>query len=413
MFRTSERLQSYQKIQFPLDNIIDTNVANGNSQKKDGYKFTINDRSTLYDFYNGYFEFDMELQKKADGAGYRAADRITIINGSHSLIKNLMIKSSGKKVYESLNVHRITNVKNLLEYSDTYAKTAAKNSFWYLDTSASTANSNTGFESRRALTQAVNNDGTGGSKTVTGKIPLNRYSFFEELENKMLPPMQLQFELTLNDDDELIHKGVAVDPGRVVVTRLVLWVPKMTPKYSLYNEFVSNFLKPTKWVYMKELYSQSQNTRIVENSFQISAAIDNVKHVFVYLQRTSGPNNEESARTPYVFDTFKLNATDNNCSLTGCRLEYGSKSFPETRYDANSKARMFARDLLTYAYRVNDYNTGPQVDPINFNSIFGLVYFDLTYQEETVTRDPKPLNFKYHVEYSSNSRRVSTCGCVL
>ena len=41
-----------------------------------------------------------------------------MINGSHSLIRHMVIKSSGKIVYESDNLHRITNVKNLLEYSD-------------------------------------------------------------------------------------------------------------------------------------------------------------------------------------------------------------------------------------------------------------------------------------------------------
>ena len=42
----------------------------------------------MFDFFNGYFEVTKELQKKADGAGYAAADRITIINGSHSLIRH-------------------------------------------------------------------------------------------------------------------------------------------------------------------------------------------------------------------------------------------------------------------------------------------------------------------------------------
>ena len=177
--------------------------ASGQAQIKTGYEFTINDRSTFYDFYNGHFEVTKELKKKADGAGYAAADRITLINGSHSLIKHMVIKSSGKIVYESDNLHRITNGKNLLEYSDDFSRSVAKNSFWYLDNDSTTADTNLGFEARRVLTQAVGNDGSGGSKSINENIPLNRYSFFEKLENKMLPPMQLQIELTLNEDSEL------------------------------------------------------------------------------------------------------------------------------------------------------------------------------------------------------------------
>ena len=274
-FRTSDKLQRYEMVRFSLDNIIEQ-PGNNNSQRKTGYKFTITDRSSIFDYFNGYFEVSKELQKKADGAGYAAADRISMINGSHSLIKHMVIKSAGKIVNESDNIHRIANAKNLLEYSDDFSRSVAKNSFWYLDTDNSTANTNLGFEARRILTQAVQNDGGGGAKSINEIVPLNRYSFFEELEDKMIPPMQFTFELTLNDDDELIHKAAAADDGRVVVTRLYLWLPKMIPKDSEYSDFIKDFLKPSKWVYMRDLYNQSANTRAIQNMFQISPAIDNV-----------------------------------------------------------------------------------------------------------------------------------------
>ena len=158
--------------------------------------------------------------------------------------------------------------------------------------------------------------------------------------------MQLTFELTLNDDSEMIHMVNGTDAGRVVVKRFHLWLPKLIPKDSLYSQFVSNFLKPTTWTYMRDLYNQSANTRAIQNTFQINPAIDNVKHVFIYLQRTDGPNNDESERSPYLFDTFKLNAADDNSSLSNCRLEYRNSVFyPELQYDADSKIRIF-NDLI-------------------------------------------------------------------
>ena len=348
-FRTNENLQRYEYVCFRLDNVIEQ-PANNQSQKKTGYRFTINDRSTFFDYFNGYFEVTKELQKIADGDGYAAADRITMINGSQSLIRHMVIKPSGKIVYESDNLHRITNVKNLLEYSEDLSRSVGKNSFWYLDTDGTTAVTKTGFEARRILTQAHANDGTGGAKSINKIIPLNRFTFFEELEDKMLPPMQLTIELTLNDDDELIHKAAAADDGRVVVKRLYLWLPILIPKDSLYSQFVSNILKPTTWTYMRDLYNQSANTRATQNMFQLSPAIDNVKHVFVYLQRTDGPNNTDSERTPYIFDTFKLNAANANSSLSSIRLEYGNNVFyPELEYDADSKVRVF-NDLMSNMY---------------------------------------------------------------
>ena len=404
-FRTRDNLQRYEMVRFSLDSIIEK-PDNDNSQKKSLYKFTISNRSTFFDYYKGYFEVTKELQKKADGSGYAAADRISIINGSHSLIKHMVIKSAGKIVYDSNNIHKAVNIKNLLEYSDNFSRSVAKGSFWYLDTENSTANTNSGFEQRRVLTQAKQNNGGGGPRSVNEVIPLNRYSFFEELSNKMLPPMQLEFELTLNDDKELIHKAAGVDDGRVVVTSFYLWLPKIIPKDSLYSEFVKDFLKPVKWTYMNDLYTQSPNTRQVENIFRISSAIDNVEHVFIYLQRSKGPNNEESERTPYIFDTFKLNAADTNSSLASCRLEYGENTFyPELQYSADSKIRIFY-DLMSYAFRRDDMNTGTQLNIHNFTSIYGLVYFDLTYQKESITRDPKQLilNYTLNVEPTADVR---------
>ena len=58
-----------------------------------------------------------------------------------------MIKSAGKIVYDTNNLHNVTFVKNLLEYSDDYSRSVAKNSLWYLETNNTTANNNKGFES--------------------------------------------------------------------------------------------------------------------------------------------------------------------------------------------------------------------------------------------------------------------------
>ena len=108
-----------------------------------------------------------------------------------------------------------------------------------------TANTNTGFEARRLLTQANNNNGGGGAKDVNVIIPLNRYSFLKSLQKKRLVPMQLQFNIELNNDDELIHKAHGADHGRFVINRFLLWIPKLTPKDSMYDKFVSSFLKET------------------------------------------------------------------------------------------------------------------------------------------------------------------------
>ena len=113
-FRTSEYLQRYELVRFQLDDVIRA-PANGQHQPKNRYKFTVNDRSAYYDWYNAYFEVQFQVQKLADGTAYVDADRITVINGAHSLIGHMMIKSAGKIVYDTNNLHKVTFVKDLLE----------------------------------------------------------------------------------------------------------------------------------------------------------------------------------------------------------------------------------------------------------------------------------------------------------
>ena len=402
MFRTSKYLQRNELTRIQLDNVI-SSPANNNAQSKADYKFTVNDRSSFFDWYNAYFEVQFQVQKLADGAAF-GADRVSVINGAHSLIQHMTIKSGGKIVYDTDNLHKVVNLKNLIEYSDDFSRSVAKNSLWYLDTDyrIANANQNGGFEARRLLTT--------GNNDVNVIIPLNRYSFFEELEDRMLPPMQLQFTLTLLSDANLIQKLAAVDDGRVVIDRFYLWVPRLIPKDSLYQQFLSNYMKVNKWTYNQEMFQQSAGTRS-SGFFQISPSIDNVKHVFVYLQRNKDNNDELN---PYEYDTFNINADRGNGSyLTTCRLEYGNGVFyPEVEYDSESKVRIF-NDLMSYAMRKNDYNSGTQLNLSNFNSLFGVIYFDLTFQTEKVTRDPKQLVFRYKLNAQAAADSVFTVNAVV
>ena len=226
-----------------------------------------------------------KLQKLA-GTAYihNANDRITVINGAHSLINHMMIKSAGKIVYDTNNLHKVTFVKNLLEYSDDYSRSVAKNSFWYLDTDNTTADTNKGFEARRLLTkeQVAN----GGAPDINVIIPLNRYGFFEELEDRILVPMQLQFNIQLQNDDELIYMGdVPPDDGRVVINRFLLWVPKLTPRDSLYDEFVDNYLKPSTWNYSRECIRFPDHRVAVDSSRSPQVLIMSSLSLYTYNEQ--------------------------------------------------------------------------------------------------------------------------------
>ena len=387
-FRSPENVQRNEPVRFQLESNIRA-PANTQEQQKNGYKFTVNDRGTFYDWFNAFFEVRFKLDLRANG-GDNADTRTTIINGAHSLIKHLVIKSAGKITYDTDNLHLVTFAKNLLEYSDDYARSVAKNSLWYIDTDATSDDTNIGLELRRLLTAS--------RQLVNVSIPLNRYSFFEELEGRMLPPMQLDFEIELTPDTEVLYG--AADTYRLVIDRFYLWVPRIEPKDALMSKFISDYQKPSKWKYLREMYQHSDVTTN-NGDFRITASIDRVRHVFIYLQRLKNNNMEAN---PYIYDTFNITGADPAVTtLLTCRLEYGNGVFyPELDYDSESKIRIFS-DLMNYSWKKNDYNTGTQLNVSNFESLYPLIYFDLSYQAEQVSRDPKQLMLRYRINLASTA----------
>ena len=67
---------------------------------------------------------------------------------------------------------------------------------------------------------------------------------------------------------------------------------------------------------------------------------------------------------------------------------------------SESKVRIF-NDLMSYAMRKNDYNTGTQLNLANYNSLYPVIYFNLEFQADKVTRDPKQLIFRYKINANS------------
>ena len=117
-----------------------------------------------------------------------------------------------------------------------YANSSATSEYFYLDTGDTTikdvgyANYNKGFAIRSALVLA--------SKIKNSVIPLNMFLFFEGLERNLLPPSQIQISPKLTDDATLIYRNNGVDAGKVIVDKLVLWIPRM-----VFNSDGLNFIQ--------------------------------------------------------------------------------------------------------------------------------------------------------------------------
>ena len=403
MFRTQPYLENTSYVQFNLNTPI-TLPANNQFQMKTGYKFAVTDRDNVYDWYNAYIRANFKFEAKADGANIAADTQSAPINGSFSLIKKLKVSSSGKILYEADNIHKGIFIKNLLDFSDDFSRSVAKNHFWYLDSDATTETdgnaTNVGMRARALLSQ--------GGLMVQTIIPLNRYSFFETLSDKLLPPMELKFDIELQNDQEIIFQNNAAD-RRIVVHKLELWAPQLhfTGKgQTLANE---NFLKTTQWKYLNENLHSSSARRDASGTWLITPGVKDPKHVFVFFQQTRKQNSY--TQNPYIFDTFDIDG-DDSARLDTCRLQYGTKFYPDIDYDHDFKIRIL-NDLINYRYRKNDYNSGVQLQLANFEKLYPIIYFDLRNTKESVTGDSRKLELHYRLNEAANAQDYTIFALVL
>ena len=87
-------------------------------------------------------------------------------------------------------------------------------------------------------------------------IPLHKFTFFDGLRTNILPPSQIQLEFGLTHDNNLIFREHGVDPGKVVVTRFMLWIPRVIFKSEGLSYAMKNHPK-TMWTYHREMVLES------------------------------------------------------------------------------------------------------------------------------------------------------------
>ena len=175
---------------------------------------------------------------------------------------------------------------------------------------------------------------------------------------------------------------------------------------TLVNE---NFLRPTQWKYPKEVLHLSSSRRDANGTWLITPGVKSPKHVFAFLQQTWKQNSY--TQNPYIFETFNIDG-DNSATLATCRLQYGTSFYPELDYDHDFKIRIL-NDLINFRYRKNDYNTGVQLQLANVQELYPIIYFDLRNTKESVTGDPKKLEFHYRLNEAANSQDFTIFAVVL
>ena len=417
-YRNSKFIERYEDVVYELDSALNLNIANTAHQKKDGYKFFVDNsgETTPLDWYHARFNVDFKLVLLANGGAIAVDDNNGMVNSAHSFIKKLIVKMNGNDVYTCSEANHATNIKNILEYSQGYVKSQGTNEFFYLDTNRHAnersyyvapgdyvvvnqrnhvlpdPNYNKGFAARKAL--------LGTSSKVNVEIPLNRYGFFQSLYLKLLPTSKIELEINLESDANLVWQAGA--NCRVVLTKFQLIIPRIVfnaEGKALYMTEYLNIEKAIKWNYLREEVSESDLTQQQNGSFRISTGINKPRHVFVFI--INDANNNSQTENKFLYNTFSV---ADNQTLTSCYLEVGTgREYPQLTYKPSTEPTRVFRDVLRYVHANSRFGSDTLLNRSNFNNIFSFIYFDLTKQPTDIKDGMTKLQFHYELSDATNA----------
>lgn len=414
--RTANLSKKYNYYSYELDTPLQTTLANNAYQKKDGYKFTVNaltSSDTVADWYNAYLEIDFKITKM-DNTTFAAADAAGTINGGFSLIKYIKAEFENVRVLDLSKANHVTNVKNLTEFSDEHTKRVGPRQFYYPDTATGAViqkystitldgnagdiiptdntNYNKGFTKRKTLLTA------GAENNI--HLPLNRFGFFESLEERIPPNAKVNIEVRLEDDDNVLFRSNAAAAGRYIVTKFRLWVPFLKLNDLGEKTYIEKFLKPYTFSHPKEQIIDSGPLRQKTGTFRITTAVERPKHVFIWVLNATKFDSQE--QNMFVFNTFNI---ANARYFTKAQLQLqGGEKYPDQQLDPSTELTRAWSDLLEYGKFVGNFNMfGSAIDLKRFQDLYGIFYFDLTRKEEDIQKFTTGLNFEYSLNDTPNA----------
>ena len=374
--------------------------ANNNYQNRGNFKFVVN--KTSLDWYNARLSINFKLTKLT---GYNVIinDKNGIVNGASSFFKKISFSINGREIYQCNSANHVVNIKNLLEYNASYAESIASNEFYYLDTTNSPNrnkyltrqvqhgrnNANTGWTPRISI---ENEDTTynkgfderkkqlGNSRIVNCEIPLNWYSFFETLRDKMLPDSRFELNIEFESDNNLIWRE-GNDVCRVIITKLQLYIPSVK-----FDGRYKTTTAPKSWTYLNEYVTNSTDLRQREGNFRITNEVSKPHHVFIFIVNSANINSQTA--NPFLYQTFNV---ANNRKLTRCYLKANEKVYPNIHYKPSTEPSRVYRDVIKYG-------DGTLLNRNNFESLFPFIHFELPNLEDKVK-----LSFHYELSGEPNA----------
>ena len=196
------------------------------------------------------------------------------------------------------------------------------------------------------------------------------------LEDELLPNTRVEMNFEIDSDGNLIWQAGA--DCRVVITRMQLYVPRITFNSEGQSSYMGQYLETHRWTYLRENIERSNSSQQRSGHFRISTGISKPRHVFVFI--INDANIDAQTANPFLYNTFSV--SNDPRTLSNCHLEVGNgNEYPEIHYTPTTDMTRVYRDVLKHVHKSNEYREGSLLNRANFSTLFPFLYFDLTKQK--------------------------------
>ena len=145
---------------------------------------------------------------------------------------------------------------------------------------------------------------------------MNRFGFFQSFKNQIAPNGKVDFQIQLENDNNVLFRARAAAAGRYIIEKFVLWVPKMEFNPEGRQMWLEKYLKTHTWSYLNESIVTT-TTQLRKHPFSIRKP----RLVFVWVLNNAKMNDPE--QNMFVFDTYNIPGAAAR-TITSARLKLGT-----------------------------------------------------------------------------------------
>ena len=137
--------------------------------------------------------------------------------------------------------------------------------------------------------------------------------------------------------------------------KMQLFLPRIVFNSEGQTLYMSQYLKPHKWTYLRENIARSNSTQQRSSHFTTSSGESKPRHVFVFI--IDDANLDNQAANPFLYDIFSVSR--NPRTMPECHLEVGNDiEHPDLHYNPTEDLTRVYRDVLKFAHKNSEFGEG-------------------------------------------------------